>query len=322
MENQQLYKIYYLKCPFTEIVKYVGVSNNPNKRFIAHCSNLNEVTKKTEWLKFLKSKNKKPILEIVQECKSKEEASIAEVYHISLFGIKNLYNSQIGGYYVKPKNKTYIDNITVHKICKLIVSDYHDQEIKIMIPEVSKSSISAIRAKRMFTSISDLYFDSFFKSSRKRKNFVITKKSKINDNLLKCICENFMLFNSPKELSIKYNIPLRNIQAIFSKQNFKNFTEQYKFPNVYGNKILFKFFIISEIMKTDDINELYRKIKYKNKGDLYKIKERTLWKDVWNYFISSTTIEKERINLLLSRVSDKCWVTETGDVNIFYEDIV
>ena len=315
MGNQQLYKIYYLRCPISNEVRYVDISNNPNRRFREHCSYLTEVNRKTTWIKELKIQKLKPILEIVYESSSKKDPSEKEVYHISLF--KNLLNSQKGGYNIKPKNSKPIKNEEVHEICKLIVLEKHD-----IFPHISKSSISAIRGKRLYVNISDLYFSVPVKSSHKRRNYILTSNAKINIETLKNICENFMLFNSPVEISKKYGISLRIVQTIYSKQNYKNLTENYIFPNIYGNKILFKFFIIKQLIDTQEVNSLFRKINYKNKGDLYKVFEKTLWRDVWEYFISSTTIEKERINLLLSRVSDKCWVTETGDVNLFYEDIV
>lgn len=320
MDNQQLYKIYYLKCPINNEVCYIGVSNNPKRRFIEHCSYTYEMNKKNNWIKSLKEIGLKPILEIVEENSSKEEISKREKEHIKMF--TKLLNAQSGGYNIKPKTCKPISKDIVIKICEYIVQNKHDAEIYNLIKSIPKSSIAAIRAKRLYASISDDFFMTPYKSQEKRKNFILTTKSKIDFDLLQNICEDFMLFNSPKEVSIKYNLPLRVVQAIYAKQNFSSFTKNYTFPKIYGNRILFKFFIIDLIQKGKDISEIYRNINYKNKGDIYTVAKQKIWTDVWEYFISSTTIEKERINLLLSRVSDKCWVTETGEVNLFYQDIV
>ena len=69
MENKVY--IYGLKCPKTNIIRYVGKSKNPEKRIIRHIWN---ATKKTEnihlarWINKLMVSGLKPILEILEEC--------------------------------------------------------------------------------------------------------------------------------------------------------------------------------------------------------------------------------------------------------------
>jgi hypothetical protein len=61
-------KIYILICPLNGKVKYVGKSNNPDKRLKDHlldfrCMDLH----KAQWLRLLKSNNQKPELIVIDE---------------------------------------------------------------------------------------------------------------------------------------------------------------------------------------------------------------------------------------------------------------
>lgn len=63
--------IYILICPVDGLIKYVGKSNNPQKRLKDHlldfrCMDLN----KAMWLRELRSKKLKPILVVVDEVDS------------------------------------------------------------------------------------------------------------------------------------------------------------------------------------------------------------------------------------------------------------
>lgn len=59
--------IYTLDCPMTGEVKYVGKSNAPKSRYRNHLNDLRENNLKTNWVKNLKSKNKTPVLSIIDE---------------------------------------------------------------------------------------------------------------------------------------------------------------------------------------------------------------------------------------------------------------
>ena len=78
--------IYSLSCPETKIVKYIGKTNNIEKRLRSHISNnsLSASTKKNNWIISLLRKNMIPIIEIVDEV---EESKIdfLEKFYISLF---------------------------------------------------------------------------------------------------------------------------------------------------------------------------------------------------------------------------------------------
>jgi hypothetical protein len=59
--------IYTLCDPDTMEVRYVGKSNNPQKRFYDHIAGVNKISHKSSWIKSLLKENKKPILNIVDE---------------------------------------------------------------------------------------------------------------------------------------------------------------------------------------------------------------------------------------------------------------
>lgn len=58
--------IYALNCPTTGGIRYVGKSNNPNKRFKQHFLS-RECCHRTNWLKALAVQGLKPVLEILDE---------------------------------------------------------------------------------------------------------------------------------------------------------------------------------------------------------------------------------------------------------------
>lgn len=60
--------IYVLKDPDTKIVCYVGKTNNPTKRLSSHFSpEAGNSLPSTIWIKKLKTNNKKPVMEIIEE---------------------------------------------------------------------------------------------------------------------------------------------------------------------------------------------------------------------------------------------------------------
>ena len=102
MENKVY--IYGLKCPETNIIRYVGKSKNPDKRIIRHIWN---ATKNPEnihlarWINKLIASGSKPILEILEECdlldwKEKEKYWINKLF--------NLCNRDEGG--IEPPDNT------------------------------------------------------------------------------------------------------------------------------------------------------------------------------------------------------------------------
>jgi len=61
--------IYVLKDPDTELVRYVGKTFSPTRRFYEHLNyNPNYRNKRTNWIGSLAKHCKKPIIEIIDEC--------------------------------------------------------------------------------------------------------------------------------------------------------------------------------------------------------------------------------------------------------------
>lgn len=89
--------IYTLTDPITLKVKYVGKSNNPQRRFWQHCSIFLK-NHKSNWIKSLIKKNKKPILKIIDRVLI-SEWEIWEKFWINIFKSKGykLVNGTDGG---------------------------------------------------------------------------------------------------------------------------------------------------------------------------------------------------------------------------------
>lgn len=80
--------IYALIDPTTNIIKYIGQTDDIKRRFNDHLSSsLNENsesynTYKARWIRKLLSNNIKPILKIIEECKNLEQSNLKERFHI------------------------------------------------------------------------------------------------------------------------------------------------------------------------------------------------------------------------------------------------
>lgn len=92
--------IYTLSDPNTGIVRYIGKTNNIEKRLSRHLSNnhLSNSTRKNNWIISLLRKNQLPIIEVLDEVDS-TDIDFYEIFYISLFkswGF-NLLNETEGG---------------------------------------------------------------------------------------------------------------------------------------------------------------------------------------------------------------------------------
>lgn len=77
--------VYYLRCPLTNEVKYVGATKNPKARYQQHINKLDRLlTKKRVWIEGLRARGTTPILEIVEECEGAEAGREREQYHVTL----------------------------------------------------------------------------------------------------------------------------------------------------------------------------------------------------------------------------------------------
>lgn len=91
-------KIYALRDPRTEKVRYVGKAGDPGFRYKNHVSDwhLSSTTKKNSWIKSLKAKGFLPVLTVLDEVPD-ELANEAEIAYIEYFGPENLTNGTLGG---------------------------------------------------------------------------------------------------------------------------------------------------------------------------------------------------------------------------------
>ena len=88
--------IYILICPMDGLVKYVGKSNNPEKRTKDHCLDFRCMDgNKAQWILTLRKEKKKPIMVIVDEVSSFDWKFWEEFYcqYFKSLGYK-LYNKR------------------------------------------------------------------------------------------------------------------------------------------------------------------------------------------------------------------------------------
>ena len=95
----RIYYLYTLNDPITNCPKYVGISNNPTRRFVEHLKDVS-ITKKTRWIKSLKDNDLTPKLEVIKETPNVREVINAEIQYIENYKIQyELTNSTMGGEY-------------------------------------------------------------------------------------------------------------------------------------------------------------------------------------------------------------------------------
>ena len=95
-------RIYYLYClidPELKIPKYIGISNNPERRYKEHLEDISN-TSKTRWIKSLVDKKLKPILKSIKNTQDIHQVIEWEKKAISKYkDIYDLVNSTNGGEY-------------------------------------------------------------------------------------------------------------------------------------------------------------------------------------------------------------------------------
>ena len=85
--------IYALKDPITKKIRYIGKANNPVDRLYKHLAD-KKTNHRTCWIKSLKSRNLKPVLEILAIV-DRIDWVFWEKHYISLYD--NLVNGTLGG---------------------------------------------------------------------------------------------------------------------------------------------------------------------------------------------------------------------------------
>ncbi|WP_395762368.1 GIY-YIG nuclease family protein [Elizabethkingia anophelis] len=91
MIKESTHYVYLLKCPLTNVVKYVGVSMNPKVRYRAHLNGFDNKAK-CEWIQSLKSEGLLPVMEIVESCDKRVEVGAIENKYIKLYR-ETIFNS-------------------------------------------------------------------------------------------------------------------------------------------------------------------------------------------------------------------------------------
>jgi len=89
--------IYHLSDPDSNDIVYVGQTTNPYYRLIHHISDKRDNAEKHQWISSLKSKNKKPILTVLEAVDSNLHPTQREEYYINLYtsmGFK-LFNKRL-----------------------------------------------------------------------------------------------------------------------------------------------------------------------------------------------------------------------------------
>lgn len=76
--------IYTLNDPDNLLVRYVGSSKNTKKRFQKHLEKINDTNRKAKWVRELLMRNKKPILEIIDEVPV-DERDFWETHYMKLY---------------------------------------------------------------------------------------------------------------------------------------------------------------------------------------------------------------------------------------------
>lgn len=120
--------LYTLNCPFTNDIKYVGISKNPKNRFYNHISEARKDThtKKKAWIKGLLNQGLKPILNIISEHSVDviHEVEVAYILKCKNEGIA-LYNLTSGG-----EIKKQVSQETIEKLRKCNLGKKHSEATK------------------------------------------------------------------------------------------------------------------------------------------------------------------------------------------------
>lgn len=128
---ERTYSIYSLNEPNSEIVRYIGLSYNPNKRYSQHL-NERDLCYRKNWIISLKNNNELPLLNIIEINLTKEEAIEKEIHYIKFFKSvgARLTNSTIGGEAPMANKK-------------------HTEETKVKMSEQRKGEKNAFYGKKM-----------------------------------------------------------------------------------------------------------------------------------------------------------------------------
>lgn len=108
------YFVYELVDPRTDAVAYIGITDNPNRRFQAHLSDTETNDKKRIWVEQLQSEGLEPRMRILEIVETREEAlerekhwirhyirlgkQLTNIFHHEMKARSRKYSSKLGYY--------------------------------------------------------------------------------------------------------------------------------------------------------------------------------------------------------------------------------
>ena len=130
--------IYTLSCPESRLVRYVGKSDNPHKRYQRHMEGV-DGTKNSSWIISLKNKGLKPVMEIVDKvpyC----DWELHEIRYINLFKAMgaNLNNLQSGGSRPKDHKESIAKRIKTKSNKPYVLSDKQKDNVEKLVARMKK----------------------------------------------------------------------------------------------------------------------------------------------------------------------------------------
>lgn len=81
-----MYYIYVLLDPRSHAIRFVGISSDPERRYIEHVNNRDGTNiQKAQWIDVLHSLGLEPHIRLIDECKTRREALDVEYFWIAYF---------------------------------------------------------------------------------------------------------------------------------------------------------------------------------------------------------------------------------------------
>lgn len=212
-----MFYIYTLAHPGTGEIRYIGKTNDLKGRLKSHIYDYRK-SKKSGWIKSLKSQGLKPVIEVVETFISEGECLSYEEYWIQQFrswGFRLLNMAEGGGQGYPAIGENNYNSKLLEKeviyICEQIMLGKQFKDIN--IPKLTKSTYSAIRRKISWKHITLGYnFPpiNYKKSTPSRKRSIIDLKTNI-------------LYSTIKEAAKSTGKTKQSLYHLLSRKNFSRF---------------------------------------------------------------------------------------------------
>lgn len=157
-----LHFVYELIDPRANIVVYVGITNNPNKRLLEHLSDNIANGEKYEWIESLRDENFKPRMRIIEIVETREEAIKHEKHWIHHYQGQGFHLMNLKRY--EPRQKT---NKKPNKQSSVVNEQHEKQEDQkapqhippISVPDAAQERMNK-RRREIFSETKELYYTS------------------------------------------------------------------------------------------------------------------------------------------------------------------